>query len=584
MSPVHRLRATILSIVATFALTAGSAAGQANPPRKFGDYERAAIAQALGKLSAEIDPAPLGKRVRAIRVVNLKVFGKKERFLRVFNYLHWTTREYTIRREVLLRPGQLWNWNKVRETERLLRNPLMSILAVIVPLRSDVEGTVDLLVVTRDSWSLRPDTGFEIQNGILSKLDIEPSDFNFLGLRKQVGVRFLMDLGQYLTGPIYYDRNLWGTGVKTWYLAGLIFNRQTHAVEGHMAEVVINYPLWSLDQKWGARIHAKDQQWIPRVFQETELFTYDAPETAEDDAIPWSYNMREFSLDSSVVRAMGTTFENRFTLAHELHIARPTVPDTFSGNDTARASFVANVLPRSELTSALAFRYEVFRPRYRSYRNVETFDLPEDELVGADLKLESALASRYFGSEVDFVRLGANLSLTFDLLCGAGFARIEAKASSRIQQGDATDTELDLDAKLVAPSVAGLFRVMARARIARRLDDRQNIVFPLGGETGLRGYVIGAFVGRALLLGNLEVRTSPISVWFFKVGGNAFFDIGHSANRLSDIDLHSDVGVGMRILLPQFGHELIRVDWAVPLKGPTRGLPGRFSVGYKQVF
>lgn len=555
----------------------------ADPLAELGDYERDAVQFGLGYLGLEIETEADDKVIGSIWVINLEIFDAKAGGLRLLNYLHRTTRPEVIEREVLLRPGQPMDWEKVRETERNLSNPLLSILVVIVPVRGDRPDTVDLLVVTRDSWSLRTDSAFEVQAGVLSRLLMEPSDFNFLGLRKQVGLKFDMDLGKYIVGPIYYDRNLLGTRLKTSYFAGLVFNRQTSRIEGSASDVEIEYPLWSLDSVWGARIHGSHRVFVSRLFQDNDLFTYDAPETPEDDAVPWEFDMREMALDVEFVRAFGRDYKNRVTLAQELRVQRPGVREGFSASEVVRQAFIRDVLPRSELTSAVALRYHLFRAAFARYRNVETYDLGEDWQLGLDATLETALGARFLGSETDFMRLGGTLSFTGDLF-GAGFFRLALAASTRFEDERASDTAVDLEARLVSPSVARVVRVIARARLARRFRDRQNIVYPVGGETGLRGYIIGAFVGRAMAVANVEARSSPVSLGFTKLGAVAFWDVGHAADQLGDLRPVHDLGVGLRFMVPQFGRELLRVDWAFALSGATAGFPGRLSIGYDQAF
>lgn len=574
-----------LALAMTLALI-GEVSALGNPMEELGELgelEKKALNATLEQLSLEIDPAPEGKIIGELHVRNREIFAKNEGFFTLLNYLHRTTRPYTVEREVLLRPGDLWDWSRVAETQRNLNDPLLSILVVLVPVRSDKPGTVDLLVVTRDSWSLRTDSAFEIQAGVLSKLIMEPSDFNFLGLRKQVGARFIMDLGDYRVGPLLYDRNIMGTRIRSSLFAGLVFNRQTSAMEGSVSEIDIDYPLWSLERTWGARMVASHQIFVSRLFQDTDLYTYDAPETPDDDQIPWAFDMREFSLDTEVVRATGNAIENRFTLGHELRVQRPSIRDGFIGTDAVREAFTRDVLPRSELTSAAVLRYHMFTPTFGRYRHVETFDLVENHALGPDVTLETALGSRFLGSEIDFVRLRGDVTWTEEI-AGAGFAQLRLSASTRIEDADARDTELDVEAKLVSPPISGAFRVLGRARLARRFDDRQNIVFPLGGETGLRGYVIGAFVGRALGVANVELRTSPISYWVFKSGATLFYDVGHAADSIDQLSARHNIGIGLRLMMPQVGRELLRIDWAIPLNGPTAGFPGRISVGFAQVF
>ena len=126
-----------------------------------GSYERSATEWALRKRGLTIDSQPEGKIVGALHVVNLDVFGKAEGFLRVINFLHITTRRRVIEREVLLRPGQAWNQEIVEETQRRLKDPLFTSLVVLMPVASKTPGVVDLLVVTRDTWSLSMNSTFE---------------------------------------------------------------------------------------------------------------------------------------------------------------------------------------------------------------------------------------------------------------------------------------------------------------------------------------------------------------------------------------------------------------------------------------
>jgi hypothetical protein len=44
------------------------------------------------------------------------------------------------------------------------------------------------------------------------------------------------------------------------------------------------------------------------------------------------------------------------------------------------------------------------------------------------------------------------------------------------------------------------------------------------------------------------------------------------------------VGTGIRYLVPMLQPFVFRLDWAVPLQGPSAGFPGRFSAGVAQVF
>ena len=155
-------------------VSAKSGSDGAQVMQGLGTYERSALATALLRRKLVIEPEPSGRRLRTIHVVNLDVFSKDEGFLRWFNVFHVTTREKVISREVLLRPGDAWDEEIVDETRRRLRDPLFTTLVVLVPVQAPAphrdSGMVDLLVVTRDIWSLRMNSKFEVQEGILTEL------------------------------------------------------------------------------------------------------------------------------------------------------------------------------------------------------------------------------------------------------------------------------------------------------------------------------------------------------------------------------------------------------------------------------
>src|SRR6266545_308404 len=60
---------------------------------RLGSYEQDALQRALTARGLVVDPAPGGKIVRRIHVVNLPVFGDAEGFLTWFNMFHVTSRE-----------------------------------------------------------------------------------------------------------------------------------------------------------------------------------------------------------------------------------------------------------------------------------------------------------------------------------------------------------------------------------------------------------------------------------------------------------------------------------------------------------
>ena len=128
-------------------------------------------------------------------------------------------------RELLLAPGQRWDELLADESVRNLQGmpplffangerfgaPQVWSIVALVPVASPVPGTVDVLAVTRDVWSLRFNTNFEFQRDRLTLLETALSENNLFGWRKQLAARFEMDLGRFGIGPTYFDPNVAGT-------------------------------------------------------------------------------------------------------------------------------------------------------------------------------------------------------------------------------------------------------------------------------------------------------------------------------------------------------------------------------------
>lgn len=586
------MRTAVLAVTAlSLAFAAGSAYGS-DRRDALGSYERQALDRALALRALEVEPAPEGKTLRTIHVVNQDVFAEGEGVLTWANALHRTTREDVIEREVLLRPGQTWDDAVIQDSTRRLRDPRFTTLVVMMPVKAPEPGRVDLLVVTRDIWSLRLNSDYEIQNGELTSLLLAPAESNLFGLRKQFAFVFELDQGAYSLGPYYVDTNIAGTHVRLDARSSVVFARGTSDLEGTRNNVIMTYPLWSLQRRWGATLIVTHIDDTERDYLGTALRPRDLASTPDvQEAVPYIYDRRNTRLDLSATRSLGEGIKHNLRFGYELFINRPTLygggpsAEQCAGTPLAECVelFRQEVLPRSERSSSLYTQYSMFTPDFRTLRNIDTYDLPEERQFGPDLRLGLAMARRFYGSEQDFLRLSSQLGWTVPIW-PSGFANATVLAASRLQRGELIDNELRAEVAAISPMLLDSVRVAGFAQVAAFLDDSENRYFTIGGDSGLRGYTIGAFAGERLVRGNLEVRTRPGRAWFTRFGMLAFWDLGHAADRFSSLRVQHDVGLGFRAVLPQLQTAVFRLDWAVPLTGDTAGLPGRFILGFEQVF
>lgn len=589
-------RGSVTLASAVLALCAAVQPAWAGAYEDLGKLERETVDAALKELDRKVLADPAGKTVRHIIVRNREVFSADDSFFTWFNVFHTTTKEDVIAREVLLRPGQRWDQALVDETLRNLRDPFLTSVLVVLPLQTDDPAQVDLLVVTRDVWSLRISSDFQLSGDVVTTLLLALTENNLLGRRKKLSLRFDMDQGAWALGPRYVDPNIAGTRLKLDTSFDAIFARDGGGYEGTRSRTELVYPLWSLAQRWGGGVVAEHFDGVQRFYQGDGLRTYDAPETAATEAVPYRYERLRVAVTSVVAHSIGRAVKHQLNVGHEYLETRNQglAKDVAALEPAVRAAWERDVLPRSEVSSAVFFEYNLFTPRYATYRDLATYDLREDYRVGPALDLRVAGALTALGSDENFARLSTKLQWAFDH--GGTYLQLRAEWAGRLQDGEVFDNGVGLRLWLATPLIGDVFRVVAKAELAFRVDERSNGFYSTGGDTGLRGYAIGAFAGLARYQQHLELRSRPLRLWSLRIGGVLFWDAGHAAgscsagkctqpgDALGALSLKHDVGLGLRWLIAQLNPSVFRVDWAFALNGSTAGWPGRVSLGFEQAF
>lgn len=540
--------------------------------------ERASLVRALIARGYELDPAPWGKVIGALRVYNEDVFAEPTPLLRFFNHFHITTKESTITAETVVSAGERWDQPRIDETARRLRDPLWTSVVAVVPIKTQTPGTVDALIVTRDIWSLRFNTQYTFQQGSLTNLAISLSENNFLGKRDFVSAAVTMDQGAIAVGPVFIDKNLVGEHLDFRAQVDDILTRHDltdHGVlhsEGTTSSFSLTRPLWSLASEWAAGASFSHRYAIDRQFLGTQLrtFRYIDPETMEPTTFDRAYSMRHWTASAFVTRQWGDAVKSQLSLGHTVDSQRPTLLGDAPGDAAARAAFVSSVLPRSEVTSAPFIEYALFTPRYRTLRNVTTFSLAEDLRTGPDLDVSVGLGLEALGSDHNFERLNSTAGWTIPITRD-GFVRVSTGLAGRRQQGAFIDNTATWAVRAAAPPAFGFVRFLMQSSLSTRWHDTQNQFFAIGSDTGLRGFTINQFIGQRFFDAEFEARTLPFSLWVLRLGGVAFYDLGSAADSLAQMELHQDAGLGFRMLIPQLSAQLWKFDFAVPFDGANRG-------------
>jgi hypothetical protein len=552
--------------------------------------ESASVVRALAARGYVVDPSPWNKVIGRVLVFNEAVFAEPSAFLQFFNHFHVTTKESTIRAEAVVAAGEVWDQQRIEETARRLRDPLWTSVVAVVPVQSATPGSVDALIVTRDIWSLRFNTQYTFQQGKLTNLITSLSENNLLGRRDVLAAAVTMDQGAIAVGPLFIDKNLAGERLDLRVRVDDILTRDEltkrgilHS-EGTDSTITLSRPLWSLATEWAAGASFTHRFAIDRQYLGTGLrtFAYTDPATETTTVFDRAYNMRRWATSAFVTRQWGGDVKYQLSFGHSVDSQRPTPLASAPGDAAARAAFIKEVLPTSEVTSVPFVQLALFTPRYRTLRNVGTFDLAEDARLGPDLEVSLGFGLRLLGSDHNFERVNASGGWTIPWLRD-GFVRVAAGVAGRYQEGELIDNTATWLVRGATPPIAGAVRLLAQSTLSTRWEDRQNRFLEIGSDSGLRGYAINEFSGQRLFSFQAEARTLPYPIWVLRLGAVVFYDLGGADKSLRLLELHQDAGVGLRILVPQTSAQLVKLDFAVPFDGSGRGLI-RFIAGFGSEF
>jgi hypothetical protein len=487
-------------------------------------------------------------------------------------------------------------------------DPTWSGIVAMVPVQASAPGTVDVLIVTRDVWSLRLNSNYNYQPGYLINLNVSMAENNFLGWRKQASVEFIMHQGDLWLGPTYLDPNVLGTRLRfttavyeTW--ARKIGEIAAGPHEGFSDWQRLEYPFYALSQHWGGFIDGSYTTTVQRLVVGTgstpaAVLSRYSPATGECEtpggpfdpgstlSAECAYRSRVGLFTSGLTRSFPRPWIiQRVTVGNEIGLVRPSLLSDFPADADLRAGFAQRYFRIAERTSDLYAQYDAFTPRYKTFRDLDTYDLAEDQRLGPSLTLKLGRASTWLGSDADFFLYRVEAHINLGLL--GGFQNLGASWESRDYSDGLRDQQIKAQFSAATPILAQSFRVVAAGFSGFMVDNVHRAQVYVGGLEGLRGYPVNVFTGYDWYHAHLEVRSTALSVASFRLGGLAFADAGHAADTARALQLYSDAGAGLRLLVPQLNVDVLRCDWAFPFRSYQQvqaGWPGRISCGFRQVF
>jgi len=541
---------------------------------------------AAGSLAAEPASSP-SLRVGAVTLDREDIFTRAEvdsaagvvGFLkRLSNRLHLETRPHVLRREFLFREGDPWRPDLLAETERNLRALGFLAEATVAPADTSADGRVDVLVRTRESWTLETDITYSLDAGGASRWTAQLADRNFLGYGVTAGAGLGRDLASDFWNLWFRQRRLAGSGLTL----GLDYAKRT---EGHTRKLDLSRPFYALDDAAGFEVRAWHSSWRQRFYLSNAGPAGVDPARAASlyaeipyEDVGWQLGLQRRLKGEGEGRIWrlgvgARVHERRFhpdERARELSDGRAVDLDFLAAEGTPyRREQGTTVYPHLWLrTVSRRWTTERFLLRYGGLEDIE---------LGWDLEVRLGPAGGLAGSTTGDGRQRWRLETTAQrwLPLGPGYALLVGAAEADLGSDAARSHRWDLVAGWLARHGADnapwLARLFGEVAAGERLSGARP--FLLGSERGLRTVPVDGMAGDRLVRANLELGRAtglePLGV--FRLGLAAFGGVGSAwwaDEARSARDLRREAGLGLRFGPVRSANvETARLDLAWSLDG-----------------
>lgn len=560
-------------------------AQEALPRPVYSPYERQTIADYLRRHKATADEAPEGKIIEGIDIVSLDVIEQRDPAPNFLNIFHVRTRDYVIRRELLLEQGQPFRQDLADETGRNLRAISQFSLVLVFAVRGTAPNRVRLVVATKDVWSLRLNTEFRLTpRGGIEYLVLQPAEVNLFGTHHSAALNFHMYPETFALGARYTIPRVGGSRLLFKTDANIILNRESGQAEGSFGTFEYGQPLYSTRAPWSYMAQIGWRHEIYRRYVEGRVALFDAESTDETEAIPFRYRSDVLTGSYTVTRSFGTHPKHDFSFGMTANRRVYRSDDLSSYNPTAAQEFVSFALPRSDTRIGPFAQMRVYSTKFLRALDLNTLGLQEDVRVGHDVYLRLYPVFKAIGSSRNF--FGSMLSASYTVPFGDGLMRLSAEGIVEAEPDRIADASIEAGARVHSPRTR-IGRLVFDARVLHRMRNYMNRRTSLGGDTRLRGYKTQQFIGADAVSCNLEFRTRSIDILSVQTGAVAFWDAGDAFDGWSDMRIKHGVGIGLRAVFPQFSRDVWRLDWGIPLtrSAALNGtFPGEFVLTFQHAF
>ncbi|HEX5419368.1 MAG TPA: hypothetical protein VFY39_05170 [Gammaproteobacteria bacterium] len=490
-----------------------------------------------------------GARIGRIEIDIDNVFdptkpAENKKLYRFANRIHVKTHPNVVRDILLFHPGDTFDPRLLEESARLLRSRTGIADATIVPSAYDADSnTVDVLVNTRDAWSLSLDMKFG-RSGGENDFGIGIEEGNLFGTGKKLLLSHSSDVDRAQNIIGYTDENVLGSRVR-------LNTAYADTSDGLRKELDVGRPFFALNTRWSLMANLLDERRIDKM--------YDLGETVDE----FEHFDRTASIEGGWSRGLveGRTRRWLFGMTY--------AEDRFDQTDDRPDPLV---LPEDRKLVYPWVGFQVVADDFRELEELNEIGRTEDVHLGLSFRGSIGYSSEGLGADRNswLLRLDAHKGWE---PAGGQLLLVDADASTRREHGRLRNTLVTAAARYYRRNLGNkLFLVSADATTTSRLDREQQVL--VGGDSGLRGYPLRYQSGTRRAVLTLEERF--FTDWYpwhlVRIGYAAFFDAGRTWGRdprgTPSLGMLYDAGFGLRLSSPRAsGDSVVHIDLAFPLNG-----------------
>lgn len=462
---------------------------------------------------------------------------------RLANAFHATTRESVIQEQLLFKPGDVYSYRLLTESERFLRGNGYLVDAEIKPVRYDEENNVvDIEVITHDAWTFTGSINFGREGGSNS-FAAEIAESNLFGFGKALGLQFSSNVDRSETTISYKDPLLLGTRNRL----GLVYSDKS---DGSQKFISLDRPFFSLDTRWAMGIAGGTNSETDSLYEFGEIYNQFGHYSEIADAY--------VGFSQGYINKM--VYRWRFGFQKELDDFSP-LPD-----------FPGDPIPDDRDFRFPYVQFSMYEDKVIKTQRIRLIQRIEDINLGNEASIKVGWSDEVFGA--------TNQGIVFEGYANMAFKPafnqlllFSPQISGYISETKAENTKLEFFSRYYLPNIRNQVFYMALSAeyvINQFLDDQ----VLLGGDSGLRGYPLRYQQGDRKFLFTIEQRfyTSWNLFELANVGGLIFFDIGRAwfpgVVKNADTGILRDWGIGMRLASTRSsGAVVLHIDLAFPLDG-----------------